>query len=49
MRKYIYKNATVYITEPTERQLQNIVNATERFAKQLVKRRLINGSRKANR
>ena len=33
MRKYVYDNATVYITEPTEEQKENIRKATERFVK----------------
>lgn len=41
MRKYVYKNATVYITEPTEAHLNNIRKATERFANKLVKEGLI--------
>lgn len=41
MRKYVYENATVYITEPTEEQKENIRKATERFVRQLAKRGLI--------
>ena len=41
MRKYVYDNATVYITEPTEAQLKNIREATERFVKRLAKEGLI--------
>ena len=41
MKKYVYENATVYITKPTEEQIKNIQKATERFAKKLVKRRFI--------
>jgi len=51
MLKYEYENATVYITEPTEEQIENIRKATERFAKRLVKEGLIgNGhGRQSNR
>lgn len=41
MRKYVYGNATVYITEPTEVQKENIRKATERFVAQLAKEGLI--------
>ena len=41
MRKYVYENAIVYITEPTEEQLHNIRKSTERFVQELVKRGLI--------
>ena len=41
MRKYTYENATVYITKPTEEQIENIHKATERFAKKLVKKGVI--------
>ena len=46
MRKYVYENATVYITEPTEAQLENIRKATERFVNELAKRGLIGNERK---
>ena len=50
MKKYVYENATVYITKPTEEQIQNIHKATERFAKKLVKKGLLrNESRRNNR
>lgn len=49
MRKYVYDNAIVYITEPNEQQLSNIRLATERFAKQLVKKGLMhNDERQGN-
>lgn len=41
MRKYVYKNATVYVTEPTEAQIENIRKATERFVKRLAKEGLL--------
>ena len=46
MRKYVYENAVVYITEPTEAQIENIRKATERFAKELAKKGLIGNERK---
>ena len=50
MRKYVYENATVYITKPTEEQIKNIHETTERFAKKLIKKGLIkNETRKNNR
>ena len=50
MRKYVYENATVYITKPTEEQIENIHKATERFAKKLVKKGVFqNGRAKRNR
>lgn len=48
MRKYVYKNATVYITEPTEEQLENIRKATERFAARLVKKGMIERVKRRN-
>ena len=49
MRKYTYENATVYITEPTKEQIENIHKATERFAKKLVKKGVIfNGKSRSN-
>lgn len=41
MRKYVYDNAIVYITRPTEEQKANIRRATERFATRLAKEGLI--------
>ena len=49
MRKYVYENAIVYITEPTEAQKENIRKATERFVQQLAKRGLmVNDQRRNN-
>ena len=49
MRKYVYENAIVYITEPTEEQKENIRKSTERFVQQLAKRGLmINEQRRNN-
>lgn len=36
MKKYEYENATVYITEPTEKHLQKIREATESYLKKLL-------------
>jgi hypothetical protein len=46
MRKYVYENAIVYITEPTEAQKENIRKATERFARRLAKEGLIGNDQK---
>ena len=48
MRKYVYKNATVCITEPTEEQKENIRKATERFVRKLAKRGLIGNEQRRN-
>lgn len=48
MRKYVYENATVYITEPTEEQLENIRRATERFVHRLAKEGLLNSDKRRN-
>ena len=48
MRKYVYENAIVYITEPTEEQLENIRKSTERFVQQLAKRGLIVNEQRRN-
>ena len=45
MRKYVYKNAIVYITEPTETQIENIRKATERFVHKLAKEGLLDDER----
>lgn len=42
MLKYEYKNATVYITKPTEKHLENIRKATEDFMKKVIKERIKN-------
>lgn len=41
MRKYVFENATVYISEPTEAQKENIRKSTERFVQQLAKRGML--------
>ena len=41
MKKYVYENATVYITVPTEKQIENIRKATERFVRRLAKEGMI--------
>ena len=41
---YRFQNATIYIKPPTEEQLENIHNATERFLMKLVKEGYINGN-----
>ena len=46
MLKYEYKNATVYITKPTEKHVENIRKATEVFMKKVIKERAYNESRK---
>lgn len=50
MLKYEYKNATVYITKPNEKHIENIRKATEVFMKKVIKEEIQNGtSRKYNR
>lgn len=49
MKIYRYKNATVYITEPTEAHLKRIRNATKVFLKRVVKERVQNEDRTNNR
>lgn len=44
MKVYQYNNATVYITKPTEKHLQNIRGATEVFLRKVMKERIRNGS-----
>lgn len=46
MKKYEYENATVYITIPNEKQIENIRKATEEFARKLVKKGLIQNGQK---
>lgn len=41
MKKYVYENATVYITIPNEQQVENIRKSTERFVKVLLSKGLI--------
>ena len=48
MRKYVYENATVYITKPTEEQKANIRNATEHFVRRLAKEGLIGNEQRRN-
>ena len=48
MRKYVYENAIVYITEPTEEQKENIRKATERFVRRLAKEGLIGNDQRRN-
>lgn len=49
MLKYEYENATVYITEPTEKHLKIIREATEKFMQRVVKEQIRNESRGHNR
>lgn len=46
---YKFKNATVYIKQPTKEQLENIHIATERFLTKLVKEGYLNGNRNKTR
>lgn len=46
MLKYEYKNATVYITKPTEAHRENIRKATEVFLKRVIKEEIQNAKRK---
>ena len=48
MRKYVYENATVYITEPSEEQKENIRKSTERFVRWLAKEGLIDNVKRRN-
>lgn len=48
MRKYVYENAIVYITEPTEEQKENIRKATKRFVHRLAKEGLIGNEQRRN-
>lgn len=45
MLKFTYKNATVYITKPTEKHLQNIRKSTENFMQRVMKEEIQNGTR----
>lgn len=45
MLKFTYKNATVYITRPTEKHLQNIRKSTEKFMQRVMKEEIRNGAR----
>ena len=46
MRKYVYENATVYITEPTEAQLENIRKSTIRFVQTLAKKGMLDNEQR---
>jgi hypothetical protein len=46
---YTYKNATVYIKQPTEEQMENIYKATEKFLTKLVKEGYLDGHRNKTR
>lgn len=46
MRKYVYDNAVVYISKPTEEQKENIRKATERFVQRLAREGLIGNDKK---
>jgi len=48
MKKFVYENATVYITIPTEEQIENIRKSTERFVKKLAKEGLIDNEQRRN-
>lgn len=41
---FTYKNATVYITPPTDEQFENIRKATELYLTRLVKEGYFNGN-----
>ena len=49
MLKYEYENATVYITKPTEKHLENIKRASEVFMKKIIQEQMQNESRKRDR
>lgn len=46
MRKYVYENAVVYITEPTEAQIENIRKSTEEFVHNLAKKGMLQNGKK---
>jgi hypothetical protein len=48
MKKIEYENATVYITIPNEKQLENIRLSTERFVKQLMAKGMIDNVKRRN-
>lgn len=48
MLKYEYENASVYITKPTEKHMNNIRKATEVFLKRVIKEQIENERRKNN-
>ena len=51
MKKFVYENATVYITIPTDEQVDNIRKSTERFVEKLLAKGVINNEfiRRGNR
>lgn len=49
MLKYEYENATVYITRPTEKHIENIKKATEMFVKKVMKEEIQNEVRRHDR
>lgn len=49
MLKYEYKNATVYITEPTEKHIARIREATTDFMKRVMKEKIQHATRTHNR
>ena len=49
MLRYDYENATVYITKPTKKHLENIKKATENFMRKVIKEELQNESRERHR
>jgi hypothetical protein len=46
MLKYEYENATVYITKPTEKHIENIKKATEIFMNKVIKEQIKNETRR---
>ena len=44
MLKYEYENATVYITKPTEKHIENIRKSTERFVSNLAKKGMLDNA-----
>lgn len=46
MLKYEYENATVYITKPTEKHIENIKKATEKFMRRVIKEELRNENKR---
>lgn len=45
MKRYIYSNATVYITEPTDEQMATMRKATEHFLRKVIKEQIKDESR----
>jgi hypothetical protein len=48
MRKYVFDNAVVYITKPTDAQKENIRKSTEKFVMKLAKEGLIRNEQGRN-